>query len=73
MNSIATILILGTFSVSTLAQSLRNNSHPNIHLCPTDIDDIDRVSKFSKQFRKIPFQSRYNDHNIIRDKDNNKR
>ena len=57
MNSIATILILGTFSVSTLAQSLRNNSHPNIHLCPTDIDDIDRVSKFSKQFRKLPIQS----------------
>ena len=44
MNSIATILILGTFSVSTLAQSLRNNSHPNIHVCPPNIDDIDRVS-----------------------------
>ena len=59
MNSIATILILGTFSVSTLAQSLRNNSHPNIHLCPTDIDDIDRVSKFLNNLENDQFNHKY--------------
>ena len=52
MNSIATTLILGTFSVSTLAQSLRNNSHPNIHVCPPNIDDIDRVSTLHRFYTR---------------------
>ena len=59
MNSIATILILGTFSVSTLAQSLRNNSHPNIHVCPTDIDDIDRVSKSLNNLENYQMNHKY--------------
>ena len=59
MKIIATILILGTSSVSTLALSLGNYSHPNINVCPTNVDDIDRVSEFLKDSENYKFYHKY--------------